>query len=234
MRVVNTQLHAQMPKVGSSRHIYHDPIAKIKLGKLRRRHLREWRTRLEGKPALVSRRKIGENNYRARGSFIRKPRYGRTSSGFSSHVTARAPQSDSAWQEALKPTPNADGRRTLYLDRKERRKLVAETDLEAEPFVRALCLLPLRPGALASLQTRDFERRTNELTIGKDKNGRPRRIKLPTDAAQLVAKQAQKRHRKLQSSHGLMVSLGIDIRGKNRSMQQQRKPGCPRTPPLTL
>jgi integrase len=37
--------------------------------------------------------------------------------------------------------------------------------------VRALCLLPLRPGAVAALTAGDFDKRTRELTIGKDKAG---------------------------------------------------------------
>src|SRR5690606_34091560 len=42
------------------RYVYDDPIAKVKLDKLRRRHVKEWRDRLEARPALVSRRKKGE------------------------------------------------------------------------------------------------------------------------------------------------------------------------------
>ena len=41
------------------RYVYDDAIAKVKLNKLRRRHVREWRDRLEAQPALVSRRKKG-------------------------------------------------------------------------------------------------------------------------------------------------------------------------------
>ena len=62
---------------------------------------------------------------------------------------------------------------------------------EAEPFVRALCLLPLRPGAVAALTVADFDKRTAELTIGKDKSGKPRRIVLPVAAASLFATQAK-------------------------------------------
>ncbi len=175
------------------RYIYHDPIAKTKLGKLRRRHLQEWRKRLEEKPALVSRRKNGENHYRARAASSVNRDMAALRAALAAMLPQGTPQTDSAWQEALKPTPHADGRRTLYLDRKERKNLLADTDSEAEPFVRALCLLPLRPGALASLQARDYEQRTNELTIGKDKNGKPRRIKLPPDAGKLVAKQVQEK-----------------------------------------
>ena len=48
------------------RYIYGDPIAKVKLDKLRRRHVKEWRDRLEAQPALVSRRKEGEAIHRKR------------------------------------------------------------------------------------------------------------------------------------------------------------------------
>lgn len=41
------------------RHVYSDPIAKVKLAKLRRRHLQACRKRLEEKAALVTRRKKG-------------------------------------------------------------------------------------------------------------------------------------------------------------------------------
>jgi integrase len=69
--------------------------------------------------------------------------------------------------------------------------LLEKIDAEAAPFVRALCLLPLRPGALAALTAGDFDRRTSELTIGKDKTGKPRRIQLPQEAANLLADQAK-------------------------------------------
>ena len=101
-----------------------------------------------------------------------------------------APNSEAAWQEALEAIKNADGRRTLYLDRSQRRKLLETISEEAAPFVRALCLLPLRPGALAALHAGDFDKRTAELTVGKDKTGKPRRIQLPAGAAKLLTTQA--------------------------------------------
>ncbi|WP_232842938.1 tyrosine-type recombinase/integrase [Allopontixanthobacter confluentis] len=101
------------------------------------------------------------------------------------------PNTEAAWQEALKPLKGADKRRTLYLDREERRRLLAACDDEAKPFVHALCLLPLRPGAVAGLTVKDFETRTRSLTIGKDKNGRPRHIGLPPAAAEFLAAQAK-------------------------------------------
>lgn len=56
-------------------------------------------------------------------------------------------------------------------------KRLAPSDLAA--FLRGLCQVPLRPGALAKLQAGDFDRRLKALKIGQDKNGKDRRLKLP-------------------------------------------------------
>lgn len=173
------------------RYVYDDTIAKVKLGKLRRRHLKEWRARLEAQPALVSRRKKGDPVERARAPSTVNRDMAVLRAALSKVLSPGAPNSEAAWQEALKAIPNANGRRTLYLDRNQRKILIESTDAEAAPFVRALCLLPLRPGAMAALTAGDFDRRTAELMIGKDKTGKPRRIQLPQEAAQLLAKQAK-------------------------------------------
>jgi len=173
------------------RYVYGDPIAKVKLDKLRRRHVKEWRERLEAQPALVSRRKKGDPVERERAPSTVNRDMAVLRAALSKVLSPGAPNSEAAWQEALKAIPNANGRRTLYLDRIQRKKLIESTDAEAAPFVRALCLLPLRPGAMAALTAGDFDKRTSELTIGKDKTGKPRRIQLPQEAAQLLAKQAK-------------------------------------------
>jgi integrase len=102
-----------------------------------------------------------------------------------------APNTEAAWQEPLKPVRNAVKRRTLYLNRDQRRTMLQAVESEAEPFVRALCTLPLRPGAVAALTVADFDKRTSELTVGKDKAGDGRRIVVPPFAAQLFAAQAK-------------------------------------------
>jgi len=173
------------------RYLYDDPIAKVKLGKLRRRHLKEWRERLEARPALISRRKEGKPNHRRRAPSTLNRDMAILRAALAKVLSPGAPNTEAAWQEALKAVQNANGRRTLYLDRCQRRKLVETVDEEARPFVRALCLLPLRPGALAALAAGDFDKRTAELTIGKDKTGKPRRIQLPQEAANLLAAQAK-------------------------------------------
>ena len=173
------------------RYVDADPIAKVKLDKLRRRHVKEWRERLEALPALVSRRKKGELIHRPRAASTVNRDMAVFRAALAKVLSPGAPNSEAAWQEALKATSNADGRRTLYLDRGQRRKMLEKIDAEAAPFVRALCLLPLRPGALAGLVAGDFDKRTAELTIGKDKTGKPRRIQLPQEAANLLASQAK-------------------------------------------
>ena len=173
------------------RYVDSDPIAKVKLDKLRRRHVKEWRERLEAQPALVSRSKKGDPVHRERAASTVNRDMAVFRAALAKVLSPGAPNSEAAWQEALKATPNADGRRTLYLDRSERRKLLEKIDAEAAPFVRALCLLPLRPGALAALTAGDFDKRTSELTIGKDKTGKPRRIQLPQEAAKLFADQSK-------------------------------------------
>jgi integrase len=102
-----------------------------------------------------------------------------------------APDIEAAWQEALKPIRNVDSQRTLYLDREQRRALLSALPAEASAFCEALCLLPLRPGVVAGLTVKHFDKRARELTIGKDKSGKPRRIVLPPDTAALFAKQAK-------------------------------------------
>jgi integrase len=91
----------------------------------------------------------------------------------------------------LRPHKGADKRRDLFLDREERKRLFASVSEDAAPFVRALCLLPLRPGALAELKVRDFDSRTRTLTIGKDKSGKPRQIAIPEIVAKLFESQTK-------------------------------------------
>ncbi|WP_028641858.1 tyrosine-type recombinase/integrase [Novosphingobium acidiphilum] len=162
------------------RHVYSDPIAKVKLDKLRRHHLKAWRKRLEQAPALVTRTKVADLKRmkpRSQSTVNRDMVPLRAALGMV--LKPGAPNTDAAWQEALRPFKGADKRRELYLDRDDRKALIDATCDEAQPFVKALCLLPLRPGALAALKVGDFDKRTRALTVGKDKNGNPRQLTMP-------------------------------------------------------
>lgn len=173
------------------RHVYPDPIAKVKLDNLRRHHLRAWRKRLEEAPALLTRSKNGEKRWKERAKSTVNRDMVPLRAALGMVLKPGAPNTDAAWQEALRPYKGADKRRDLYLDHGERKKLIEATGGEAQPFVKALCLLPLRPGALASLTVRDFDKRTRSLTIGKDKNGKPRQISVPTVIAEFFAEQTK-------------------------------------------
>ncbi|WP_427968253.1 tyrosine-type recombinase/integrase [Altererythrobacter sp.] len=173
------------------RHVFDDPLAKIKLSKLRRRHLVEWRKRLERTPALISRSKKGEKRVKVRSASTVNRDMVPLRAALWRILPPGTPKSDAAWQEALKPIKGAGRRRDLYLDRNERRKLLAELEADIEPFVRALCFLPLRPGALAALKVSNFDRRTRTLTIGSDKNGVPRQILVPHSIADFLSEQSK-------------------------------------------
>jgi len=173
------------------RYVYSDPIAKVKLAKLRRSQVAAWRQRLGATPSLVSRRKEGEPVTRPRSLATINRDMAVFRTALARVLALGAPNTEAAWQEPLKPIKNAVKRRTLYLNRDQRRALLEKVSDEAAPFVRTLCLLPLRPGAVAALTAADFDKRTKELTIGKDKSGHRRRILVPDVAAGLLATQAK-------------------------------------------
>ena len=152
-----------------NRLVYNDPIAAVKLDKLRKHQLEDWRKRLKGKPSTINRAMVP-----LRAALKRVKVDG-------------APNTDAAWQEALKPIRGADNRRVIYLDRQERQKLLAEMEPAAAAFFRAACMLPLRPGALAALKVSDLDQKTRALTIGADKSGSPRQIALPDNVIEFLS-----------------------------------------------
>lgn len=175
------------------RHVFSDPVAKVKLDKLRRHHLKEWRKRLEEAPALISRNKKGQVCTKRRSASTVNRDMVPLRAAVGRFLSPGPPNTDAAWQEALKPAKGADKRRTLYLDGSERKRLLAETDEEVRPFVDALRRLPLRPGAVAALTAGDFDQRTRTLTIGKDKTGRSRQITVPQDTGNFLAEQCKQK-----------------------------------------
>src|SRR5690606_1261717 len=110
-----------------ARHVDGDPIAGVAVDKLQPRHLREWRDRIASQPAMQPKR---GPNCRSKTAPL-PPRAKSPASINRDMVPMRAAlnlamhdgfvTSDHAWRRALKPAANADGRRTLYLDRDQRR-----------------------------------------------------------------------------------------------------------------
>lgn len=173
------------------RHVYSDPIAKVKLDKLRRHHLKAWRKRLEQAPALVTRNKKGAKLWKERAKSTVNRDMVPLRAALGQVLGPGAPNTDAAWQEALRPFKGADKRRELYLDKAERKRLIDAMHQDARPFVQGLCMLPLRPGALAGLTAGDFDKRTRTLTIGMDKNGNPRQLTVPPVIAEFFAEQVK-------------------------------------------
>lgn len=173
------------------RHVFDDPIANVRVDKLRRHHLAAWRKRLENAPALITRNKGGETRTKSRARSTVNRDMVPLRAALGRILVPGPPNTDAAWQEALKPLKGADKRRDIYLDRAERKRLLESVDDEAGPFLRSMCLLPLRPGTLAALKAADFDKRTSTLTIGKDKNGKPRQIAIPANIAEFLTQQTK-------------------------------------------
>jgi integrase len=164
-----------------SRYVYGDPIADLPLRKLTDRHVRDWRDRLEAQPALVSRSRSGSRKTRPRSPATINRDMVPFRAALNMALERGEVSSALPWRKALEPQAHS-GRRTLYLDKGQRTALLASLPPYAASFVRGLCLLPLRPGALASLRVQDFDARSSELTIPHDKAGAGRRILLPAGA----------------------------------------------------
>ena len=168
-----------------ARYVNKDPIAGVQVNKLKKKHVEEWRDRLKATPAAVARR--GKGAGRGKGKVVdSRPRA--VSTVNRDMVAFRAAlnlaladgkaRSALPWREALKPD-ESHGRRDLYLDRDQRRTLLDHAPDDLRPFLTALAVLPLRPGALAALTVGDFDALHKTLTIGKDKAGEDRAIPLP-------------------------------------------------------
>lgn len=186
------------------RYLYSDPLGRILLSKLREQHVRDWRMRLEAKPAVISSRKAG--GPRAKSGTEGAERVIRTRERAHSTINrdmvcVRAALNAAlrrgeittalAWQTALEPLAGADNRREVYLDREQRRALLDALPPDAAAFSRGLCLLPLRPGALAALTVAALDKRAGTLRIARDKAKAGRSILLPPQTVALLKEQTR-------------------------------------------
>ncbi len=137
----------------------------------------DWRNKLARTPAMHQDKKVISEKPRAASSLNRDMAVLKTALNLALEdgyaTTAHA------WSTKLKPVKNATGRRELYLDPDQRRALIANAAPDVALLIRAMCFLPLRPGAVAALTVRSFDKRLDTLTIGKDKSGKDRKITLP-------------------------------------------------------
>jgi integrase len=167
--------------------VYAHRIASVQLSDLRRQDLAKWRDWLTNRPADVTRGKdkdSRETRQRAPQTIDRDMAVLRAALNLAHRDGLTA--SDAAWKGALSPTGAKSGRRNIYLDRDERVRMIEAASAEARPFVRLLCVLPLRPGAAAALRVDAYDPRTRSLKIGQDKTG-PRVINVPPATAAFLA-----------------------------------------------
>jgi len=165
------------------RHVLSDKkLAGVEMTKLTPSHIDAWRKALRAKPTPTGPNKgkqrtdsaINRDMNTFRAALNHAYRDGLVTSNF-------------AWLAKLAPNRGADKRRDVYLDREQRHKLIECAAPDMADFLRGLCLLPLRPGALAALTVSNFDKRLGVLTVGKDKAGGDRKISLPDSTAAFFA-----------------------------------------------
>lgn len=152
-----------------------DPVGDIELLKLNKAHIRDWRQRITAKPAVRGGKQT--DDARSKDTVNRDMAALRAALNFAKGEGLVG--TDTAWKKALEAFEKATKRRTLYLDREQRRALINHAAKEVEILLKAMTCLPLRPGALAALTVGDVDTRLGELRVGQDKHGQDRRLKLP-------------------------------------------------------
>ncbi len=172
-----------------ARYVYAQPIAGITLDKLRPAHLEVWRKKLQDAPKLAAGKRPADQS-----KAPKDPDAKRSATTLNRDMTclraalnlARRDQlvtSDAAWAVKLLPSKTKAGRRTLYVDRSQRQALLDHMEADLASFARAMCNLPLRPGALAALTAGQYDKRLRTLHVVIDKAGGDRSIVLPATTA---------------------------------------------------
>lgn len=179
-------------KARFTRRVYEEKIGKIELPKLTEKHVEAWRKEFAKVPVIVNPHADEDariTRVRSKSSINRDMTALRAALNYAR--SQRAVTSDMAWCYALRPIKNADGRRDAYLDRAQRLALIGKAPADVATLLRGLSLVPIRPGALAALTVASFDKRLGVLTIGKDKAGNDRKIKLPKTTAEFFDAQAK-------------------------------------------
>jgi site-specific recombinase XerD len=188
----NNGLTASLDAEGFMRRLVDDdPIGRIPVDKLQPRHVKEWRDRLNARDVLSTR------GPRCKIKTKPKPRK-LSAASIDRNITAlravlnlakhdRYVLTDAAWARQLEPLPKSQTsrRRVAYLDRTQRAALLDALPADLREFARALCLLPLRPGALAKATVGHFNAEDRTLRIDADKAHDPRYVPLPDAVVEL-------------------------------------------------
>jgi site-specific recombinase XerD len=128
-----------------------DSLGKIELAKIKPAHVLAWRERVM---------EIGSKSYFNRNATALR-------AALNLAYDERKVSSDFAWQKALRPLKldATEGRRDLYLDVDQRRRLLDKATDELKPLVKSWMLLPVRPGDVAQLKVEHLNVKQRSLTI---------------------------------------------------------------------
>lgn len=165
-----------------NQYVFNHTIAGIELAKLAPRHVEDWRRWLANLPTPRGVQRSADSLNRDMVCLKSALNYAHSK---------RLIATNTAWMGELKPTAGTGQRRDLYLSRDQRQKMIDAADQDMALFMRALCVLPLRPGAMAALDVGDFDRRLSTLRVRADKAGKGRSIALPPEASALLIITAQ-------------------------------------------
>lgn len=177
-----------------ARWVLKEPIADVPLQKLTRKQVEKWRTKLKLTPVIENphaEQKDQRTHARSSSSLNREMTGIRAALNYAKKLNQVA--SDLAWREALKPVEDATNSRDVYLNRQQRKALIDAAPPDFAGFLTALCLMPLRPGAMAKLTGEKFASELGVLSVGKDKGKKKRKVLLPTATAAFFNELAQGR-----------------------------------------
>jgi site-specific recombinase XerD len=164
------------------------PIGRIPVAKLKAENVAAWRENLRSTDDIHKKPRSNMSMNREMSALRAALNWG--------HKTKRLTPSDAAWANPLrviKLKKNEGTRRDVYLSPEQRAELLANAEPDVRQLMRAMSVIPARPGALAKLNAGDFDKNLGVLNFGDDKteNATGRSIQLPADIAAFFAEQVK-------------------------------------------
>lgn len=163
--------------------VYEDPIGKVRADKLTQRHLEAWMARMEA-GELNGRRKVTPS----KATFNRN--LTSLKAALNRAVSRREiPQDRAVEWNAIKPHKDADGKREVYLDQKQRVAFLEAVEGDLRDLLTCIALTGCRPGDPAAMLRKDYDSRTASVTFST-KTG-PRNIPVSPAAKALFDRLAE-------------------------------------------
>lgn len=173
-----------------NRWVYSSPkLSSTLVTKLTPGILNDWRVKVTKTPAMLQDKTKTATKPRSPSSINRE--MAALKAALNQAVKDGHATNNTSWTNKLAPIKDATQRRDCYLDVSQRRALIAHSPPDLAAFLKALSLIPLRPGAMAVLTAGSFDQRLGVLTVGKDKSGQDRKISLPPATADFLSAQTK-------------------------------------------